>query len=82
MKRNLAKIFINEIYSKPPEKNYETNKIVLHHIDENWSIDLADVIDYKVSNNKRFRYIFIINDSFSEYIWAIPLKNKKRKVRQ
>ena len=70
------KIFIDEIYSKPPRKNYPTNKIVYNHIDEIWSIDLADMIDYKTSNNKGFRYIFIIIDNFSKYLWAIPLKNK------
>ena len=75
-KRELIKIFIDEIYSKAPKKNYETNKIVYNHIDEIWSIDLADMIDYKISNNKQFRYIFVIIDSFSKYLWAIPLKNK------
>ena len=34
------------------------------------------MVDYKVSNNKGFRYIFIIIDNFSKYLWAIPLKNK------
>ena len=34
------------------------------------------MIDYKTSNNKGFRYIFIIIDIFSKYLWAIPLKNK------
>ena len=48
-------MFINEIYSKPPMNNYSTNKKVYNHIDEIWSIDLADMIDYKISNNKRFR---------------------------
>ena len=76
MKKDLTKIFIDEIYSKPPKKNYETNKIIYNHIDEIWSIDLADMIDYKISNNKGFRYIFIIIDNFSKYLWAIPLKNK------
>ena len=75
-KRDLTKIFINEIYSKPPKRKYETNKIVYNHIDEIWSIDLADMVDYKISNNKRFRYIFIIIDNFSKYLWGIPLKNK------
>ena len=75
-KKDLTKIFIDEIYSKPPRKNYPTNKIIYHHIDEIWSIDSADMIDYKTSNNKRFRYIFIIIDNFSKYLWAIPLKNK------
>ena len=76
MKRDLTKIFIDEIYSKPPRKNYPTNKIVYNHIDEIWSIDLADMIDYKISNNKSYRYIFIVIDNFSKYLWAIPLKNK------
>ena len=76
MKRNLTKIFIDEIYSKPPRKNYPTNKIVYNRTDEIWSIDLADMIDYKISNNKGFRYILIIIDNFSKVLWAIPLKNK------
>ena len=80
MKRDLTKIFIDEIYSTPPRKNYPTNKIVYNHIDEIWSIDLADMIDYKISNNKGFRYIFIIKDNYSKYLWAIPLKNKHRQT--
>ena len=27
-KRDLTKIFIDEIYMKPPKKNYETNKTI------------------------------------------------------
>ena len=76
MKRDLTKIFIDEIYSKAPKKNYETNKIVYNHTDELWSLDLADMIDYKNSNNKGCRYIFTIIDNYSKYLWAIPLKNK------
>ena len=34
------------------------------------------MIDYKISNNKNYRYIFIIIDNLSNYLWAIPLKNK------
>ena len=70
------KIFIDEFYSKPPIKNYSTNKIVYMHIDEIWSIDLADFLDYKISNNKGFRNTFVIVDFFSKHLWAIPLKNK------
>ena len=70
------KIFIDEIYSKPPRKSYPTNKIVYNFVDEIWSIDLADFSDYKTSNNKGYRYIFIVIDNFSKYLWAIPLKNK------
>ena len=75
-KKDLTKTFSDEIYSTPPKKNYPTNKIIFNHIDEIWSIDLADFLDYKTSNNKGFRYIFIIIDNFSKCLWAIPLKNK------
>ena len=34
------------------------------------------MVDYKISNNKGFKYIFIIIDDFSKQLWAIPLKNK------
>ena len=43
-KRDLTKTFIDGIYSKPPRKNYPINKIIYNHIDEIWSIDLADMI--------------------------------------
>ena len=75
MKKDLTKIFIDEIYSKAPKRNYPTSKIVYKYIDEIWSIDLADMVDYKISNNKGYRYIFIIIDNFSKYLWAIPLNN-------
>ena len=76
MKRDLTKVFIDEIYSTLPRKNFPTNKIVYNHINEIWSIDLADMIDYKISNNKGFRYLFIVIHNYSKYLWAIPLKNK------
>ena len=75
-KKDNIKIFIDEIYSKAPIRSYPTNKLVYKHIDEICSIDLADFSDYEFSNNKRFRYIFIIIDNFSKILWAITLKNK------
>ena len=52
--------FFNDSYSKPPKKKYPNNKVFYTHIDEKWSNDLADFSDYMTSNNKRFRYIFVI----------------------
>ena len=74
-KKDLKKKFNDEIYSKPRRRNYATNKIIYNHINEIWSVDLADMNDYKISNNKSYRYIFIVIDNFSKYLFAIPLKN-------
>ena len=56
------------------KKNYETNKIIYNNIDEMCSVDLADFSDHKTSNNKGYRYLFIIIDNFSENLWTIALK--------
>ena len=79
-KKNNIKIFVDEIYNTPTKKFYPTNKIIYNHFDEIWSIDLVDMIDYKISNNKGYRYIFIIIDNFSKYLWSVPLKNKSSKT--
>ena len=76
MKKDLTKIFFDEIHSTPPRKNYPTNKLLYNHLDDIWSIDLADFSDYKTSNNKGYRYIFIIIDIFSKCLLAKPPKIK------
>ena len=74
-RKELIRTFVDEIYSSPPRKNYSTEKIKYNHVDEIWSVDLADMIDYKLSNNKGYRYIFIIIDNFGKYLFAMPLKD-------
>ena len=70
------KIFINEIYSKVPEKKYSTNKTVVYHIDDIWSLDLLDLEDYGPKNNRIHGYLLVIIDNFSKFGWTVPLKNK------
>ena len=73
--KNIEK-FINEIYSKPPKKNYVTNKTDVYHIDDIWSSDILDLKDYGTENNKGYRYVLVIIDNFSNFGWTAPLKNK------
>ena len=75
-KENNINTFINETYSKPSKKNYPTNKLIHNHIDEIWSIDLADFSDFKISNNKGCGYISVTIDNFSNFLWCAPIKNK------
>ena len=76
MTQKNIKIFINEIYSKPPKKNYVTNKTDVYHIDDIWSLDILDLKDYGPENNRNYRYVFVIIDNFSKFGWTVPLKNK------
>ena len=76
MTQKNIKIFINEIYSKPPKKNYITNKTDVYHIDDIWSLDILDLKDYGPENNRGYRYVLVTIDNFSKFGWTIPLKNK------
>ena len=76
MTQKNIKIFINEIYSKPPKKNYITNKTNVYYIDDIWCLDILDLKDYGPKNNRGYRYVLVIIDNFSKFGWTIPLKNK------
>ena len=76
MTQKNIKIVINEIYSKPPKKNYITNKTDVYYIDDIWSLDILDLKDYGPENNRGYRYVLVVIDNFSKYGWTIPLKNK------
>ena len=76
MTQKNIKIFINEIYSKPPKRNYATNKTDVYFIDDIWSLDILDLKDYGPENNKGYRYVLVTIDNFSKFGWTIPLKNK------
>ena len=76
MTQKNIKIFINEIYSKPPKNYYPTNKTDVYHIDDIWPFDILDLKDYGLENNRGYRYVLVTIDNFSKYGWTIPLKNK------
>ena len=76
MKKDLTKIFIDEIYSNPPKKKYPTNKTMIKSIDDTWSSDLLDTNDYGIKNNACYRYILVVIDNFSKFGWTMAWKNK------
>ena len=76
MTQKNIKIFINEIYSKPPKTNYDTNKTDVYYIDDTWSVDILGHNDYGLENNRGYRYVLVVIDNFSKFGWTTPLKNK------
>ena len=85
MSQKSIKIFINEFYSRGTKQNYPTNKTDVYHIDDVWRLDILDLKDYGLENNKGYRYVLIIVDSLSKYDWTVSLKkcsNNKRLFRK
>ena len=76
MSQKNIKTFINEIYSKPPKKNYITNKTDVYHLNDTWSVDILDLKEYGTENNRGYRYVLVIIENFSKFRWMVHLKNK------
>ena len=76
MTQKNIKILINEYFSKPPKRNYATNKTDVYHTDDIWSLDIIDLKSYGPVNNRGYRYVLVIIDSFSKFGWTVPLKIK------
>ena len=76
MTQKNIKLFIGKNYSKPPKKNYATNKTNVYHIDDTWSFDILDLTDYAPENNRGYRYVSVIIDNFSKYGFSKPFKTK------
>ena len=76
MTKKLFKLFLNEIYSKPPKKNYVTNKTDVFHIDDIRSLVVLGAKDYDPNNNREHRYVLVIIDKFSNFGWTLPLKKE------
>ncbi|CAS00593.1 Protein CBG26613 [Caenorhabditis briggsae] len=65
-----VKQFLNEqdVYTlhKPARKNYQTERVYIHHIDEQWQSDLVEMIPY-ADENDDFKYLLTVIDCFSKY---------------
>lgn len=60
---------------KPVRLNFETRRVVVYEMDEQWQMDLVDLT--KLSRyNSGFKYILVCIDVFSKYAWVVPLKTK------
>ena len=56
-------------------KRYPSRKYYVNTIDDQWQMDLADMVQVQ-SKNQGFRYILTCIDILSRHAWARPLKTK------
>ena len=67
MTQNTIKTFVDEIYSKPPKKNYSTNKTDVYHIDDILGSDTLDLKEFGPENCRGYRYVIVIIDNSGKY---------------
>ena len=60
---------------KPARRNFRRRKYVVKGIDALWQADLADMASL-TEWNEGFKYVLIVIDVFSKYVWARPVKTK------
>jgi hypothetical protein len=61
---------------KPKRSKFPRNKILTFHKDYQWAMDLADMGQYSRQNNG-YKYILTVLDTFTKYLWCVPIKNKQ-----
>ena len=59
-------------------KKYRTRKYYVNTIDDQWQLDLADMVQVQ-NKNRGYRYILTAIDILSRFAWARPLKSKSGK---
>ena len=37
---------------------------------------MLDLKDYGPENDRNYRYVLVVLDNFSKFVWTIPLKNR------
>ncbi|XP_062567734.1 uncharacterized protein LOC134229972 [Saccostrea cucullata] len=60
---------------KPIRKTFPRSKVIVNTIDSMWDGDLADVSNI-ASHNDGYKFLLVLIDIFSRYLFIIPLKNK------
>lgn len=65
---------VNEIH-RFARRNFPRRSVILKGCNDLWQADLVEMGDYS-ADNKGYRYLLTVIDSFSKFAWAIPVKNK------
>ncbi|CAG2201393.1 unnamed protein product [Mytilus edulis] len=61
---------------RPLRRPQNRTEIVVAGIDDQWSADLMDMVKFS-KHNKEYKYVLVVIDVFSKYLWLRKLKDKK-----
>lgn len=65
---------VNELH-RSARKNFNRRHFQMRGINDTFQADLIEMIPY-AKENKNYKYILTVIDTFSKYAWALPLKTK------
>lgn len=60
---------------QPTKYKFKRQRVITRGIDDMWDIDLAEVGNIAEHNNE-YKYLLVVIDVFSKYLWVQPMKNK------
>ena len=67
----------NELH-RPARKIFPRRSVITRFIDDLWQADLMDMQSHS-KKNYGFKYILVVIDTYSKYVWVESLKNKTGK---
>lgn len=71
---SVKKKIIDELH-RSARVNFRRRRVILRGLDDLLQADLVEMIPY-ARENKGYRYILVVINSFSKFIWALPVKRK------
>ncbi|XP_071055712.1 uncharacterized protein [Onthophagus taurus] len=70
-----AKRVIVEELHRPTRRIFARRRTILKGIDDLWQADLIEMIEF-ARLNSGYKYILVVIDCFSKFLWTRPLKSK------
>ena len=61
--------------NRPVRRKFKRNRVIVSGIDDLWDGDLIDMSSL-AKYNKNYKFILLLIDIFSRFVWAVPLKSK------
>lgn len=74
---NVKENIIEELH-KPARKKFTRRRVILKGLNDLIQADLVEMIPY-AKHNRGHRYILVVINAFSKYVWALPVKRKTGK---
>lgn len=68
---------INELH-KPARKHFKRRRVITKGINDLIQADLVEMLPY-AKTNRNFRYILVVINVFSKFVWVEPVKRKTAK---